>query len=58
LTADNFPWHVVFGVDGTQVDTTIVEGRVLMRGRKLLTLNEEEICAKSRELAARVWERV
>jgi len=58
LAADNFPWHIVFGVDGTQVDTTIVGGRVLMKGRELLTLDEEEIYAKARELAAKVWRRI
>jgi len=58
LTEGNCPWHVIFGVDGTGVDTTIVGGRVLMRDRELLTLDEEEICAKSRELAEKVWQRV
>ena len=58
LTAGNFPWHVIFGVDGTGVDTTIVGGRVLMRNRELLSLDEEEICAKSRELAGKLWKRL
>ncbi len=58
LTAGNFPWHIIFGMDGTGVDTTIVGGRVLMRNRELLVLDEEEICAKSRELAAKTWRRV
>lgn len=58
LTQGNFPWHIIFGVDGTGVDTTIVGGRVLMRNKKLLTLDEEEICAKSRELAGRLWRRL
>ncbi len=58
LNADNLPWHIIFGIDGTGVDTTIVAGRVLMRGGELLTLDEAEICAKSREVAARTWERV
>ncbi len=58
LTGDNFPWHIVFGVDGTRVDTTIVAGQVLMQGGELKTLNEEEICARSRELAGRVWRRL
>jgi len=58
LTADNFPWHIIFGVDGTQVETTIVGGGVLMKGRELLTLDEEEIYAKARELAAKVWRRI
>ena len=29
LTAGNLPWHVIFGLDGTGVDTTIVAGQVL-----------------------------
>lgn len=58
LTEGNFPWHIIFGVDGTGVDTTIVGGRVLMRNRELLTLDEEEICAKSQELAGKLWRRL
>ncbi len=55
LTPNNLPWHVIFGLDGTHVDTTIVAGRVLMRHRQLLTLDEERICTQSRDLAARLW---
>jgi len=58
LTEGNFPWHIIFGVDGTGVDTTIVGGRVLMRNKELLSLDEEEICAKSQELAAKTWRRI
>ena len=58
LTEGNFPWHVIFGVDGTGVDTTIVGGRVLMRDKEILTLDEEEICAKSRECASELWKRL
>ena len=58
LTEGNFPWHIIFGVDGTGVDTTIVGGWVLMRNKELLSLDEEEICAKSRELAGKLWRRL
>jgi len=58
LTAGNLPWHIIFGVDGTGVDTTIVGGKVLMRGKELLTLDEERICAEARELARKVWARI
>jgi putative selenium metabolism protein SsnA len=58
LTEGNFPWHIIFGVDGTGVDTTIVGGRVLMRNKKLLTLDEDRICARSRELAGKLWQRL
>jgi cytosine/adenosine deaminase-related metal-dependent hydrolase len=58
VTDGNFPWHIVFGVSGSHVDTTIVGGKVLMRGRKLLTLDEERIAARGREIAPAVWRRV
>ncbi|MBN1936636.1 MAG: putative aminohydrolase SsnA [Anaerolineae bacterium] len=58
FTAQNAPWHVLFGIDGSGVDTVIVGGRVLMRGRRLLTLDEAEIAAQSRAAAAQLWERI
>jgi len=45
-------------VDGTGVDTTIVGGRVLMRNKELLSLDDAEICAKSQELAGKLWRRL
>jgi cytosine/adenosine deaminase-related metal-dependent hydrolase len=58
LRVGNLPWHIIFGMDGSQVDTTIVGGRVLMRGRRLLTLDEEAIFARAQELARDLWVRV
>ena len=58
LTAGNLPWHMLFGMDGTGVDTTIVAGRVLMRHRELLTLDEAAIAAHARELAGKLWKRI
>jgi cytosine/adenosine deaminase-related metal-dependent hydrolase len=57
LTAGNLPWHIIFGFESSLVTTTIVAGKVLMRDRQLLTLNEADITARSRELAATVWAR-
>jgi cytosine/adenosine deaminase-related metal-dependent hydrolase len=58
LTAGNLPWHLLFGVEASAITTTICAGKVLMRDRRLLTLDEATITARSRELAARVWKRV
>jgi cytosine/adenosine deaminase-related metal-dependent hydrolase len=58
LTAENFPWHLVFGIDGTHVHSTMVAGRWLMRNRALLTLDEERITTESRRLAAALWRRM
>jgi putative selenium metabolism protein SsnA len=57
LTAGNLPWHIIFGFESSMVTTTIVAGKALMRDRQLLTLDEAEITARSRELAAAVWQR-
>jgi len=57
LTAANLPWHLLFGVEASTITATVCAGRVLMRDRRLLTLDEEAIAARSRELAARVWKR-
>ena len=57
LTAGNLPWHLLFGAESSMVTTTICGGRVLMRDKRLLFLDEAEITARSRELAAGVWQR-
>ncbi len=57
LTAGNLPWHIIFGFESSAVTTTIVGGQLLMKDRQLLTLDEEAITARSRELAAEVWQR-
>jgi cytosine/adenosine deaminase-related metal-dependent hydrolase len=57
LSAGNLPWHIIFGFESSMVTTTIVGGKVLMRDRQLLTLDEAAITARSRELATKVWRR-
>jgi putative selenium metabolism protein SsnA len=57
LTVDNLPWQIIFGVSGSLVTTTIAAGKVLMRDRKLLTLDEAAIAARARELSAQAWQR-
>ena len=58
LTAGNFPWHLVFGIDGTHVTHTICAGKLLMKDHELLTLDEQAIAAKAREAAKKVWKKV
>lgn len=57
LSAGNLPWHFLFGYEASMITTTISAGQVLMRDRQLLTLDEVEITARSRELAAALWRR-
>ncbi len=57
LSDGNLPWHILFGFRETMITTTIVDGKVLMKDRELLTLDEKEIAAKACELAVRTWKR-
>ena len=57
LTIGNLPWHIIFGFESSMVTTTICAGKVLMQDRELLTLDEAEITARSREIVPAVWER-
>jgi putative selenium metabolism protein SsnA len=57
ITADNINSHLLFGINGRHVDTTIINGRVIMEDRKLINIDEEKIMARSRELASEVWKR-
>ena len=57
LSAGNLPWHIIFGFEADMVTTTIAAGKLLMKDRQLLTLDEGAITARSRELATEVWKR-
>ena len=55
MTADNLPWHILFGFQDSMVTATIVAGRPLMVGGVLLTLDENEITAKAMEASKATW---
>jgi putative selenium metabolism protein SsnA len=58
LTGDNFLGHLIFGLVDAVVDTTVCRGKILMQDKKILSLDEERISARSRELAPRMWKRL
>jgi putative selenium metabolism protein SsnA len=56
--ATNIEEHITDGFHAGMVTTTMVAGKFLMKDRQLMTLDEEEITARARELAPRVWKRI
>ena len=58
LSRDNFLGHLLFGMVGAVVDTVVCDGRVLMRHKKLVGIDEELIGERSRLLAAKFWKRI
>ncbi|WP_405172591.1 amidohydrolase [Paenibacillus sp. FSL H8-0280] len=47
---------LAYSVNGADVDTTIVNGQILMRGRKLLTIDEDELYREVKVRAKRIVE--
>jgi len=58
MTVDNLPWHILFGFENSMVTGAICAGKVLMKDRRLLFLDEAEIAARSRGLAKKAWGRI
>ena len=46
--------HLVYVTRGSDVQTTIVNGRILMQDRKMLTLKEDDVIREANQLAAKV----
>jgi putative selenium metabolism protein SsnA len=58
LSEANFLGHLIFGLVDAVVDTTVCRGQILMRDKQVLTMDEERIAARSRELAPQMWKRL
>jgi 5-methylthioadenosine/S-adenosylhomocysteine deaminase len=46
--------HLVYAMSGADVDTVLINGKIVMENRKLLTINEEEVMQKVREIAVKI----
>ena len=50
--------HLVFAANGSCVDTTIIDGRIVMQGRQLMLVDEAEVVREANVAFRRVLERV
>ena len=46
--------HLVYAMSGADVDTVLINGKIVMENRKLLTINEAEVMQKVREIAVNI----
>jgi putative selenium metabolism protein SsnA len=58
LSEANFLGHLIFGLVDATVDTTVCRGEILMQNKKILSMDEERMTARSRELAPQMWQRL
>ena len=57
LDGGNFLGHLLFGMAHAPVYATMVGGRFIYRENKLLGVDEKEVLARGREVAAKLWQR-
>lgn len=55
MNASNVNGHILFGMSGRSVVTTVANGRILMKDRRLTQIDEEQTLAHVREGAAKLW---
>lgn len=55
LGPDNLNGHILFGMTGHDVVTTIGNGKVLMKDREVKVIDVEEAMAKTREASKKLW---
>jgi cytosine/adenosine deaminase-related metal-dependent hydrolase len=55
LDAGNLGGHLLFGLGAAPVVHAIVNGRLVLRDGRSTTLDEDQLYARAREVASRVW---
>jgi len=58
LTEDNINSHILFGMMGRSVVTTMIDGKYVMVDRIIQNVDEDKVMEKSREISNRFWGRV
>jgi putative selenium metabolism protein SsnA len=58
LTAESLAGHLLFGLDRSHLRSTMVAGRFVLRERRITTVDEASVLARSRAAAAALWERM
>lgn len=58
MSENNLNSHLLFGVTGKHVVTTVSSGKVLMKDREVICVDEKEVYAKCRELSKKLADRI
>jgi cytosine/adenosine deaminase-related metal-dependent hydrolase len=57
LNGDNIWGHFLYGLVDAPVDTTIIDGRIVMENKQIPGIDEAAIAARAQESARAVWAR-
>ncbi len=57
LNEHSLAGHLMFGLNGSQVDCTMINGRFIMQERQIISVDEPAILAQAQKQAADFWQR-
>jgi cytosine/adenosine deaminase-related metal-dependent hydrolase len=55
---DNFTGHFVYGMDACHVESVIANGRLIVKDRNVLTVNEDDILHFARQMSEKLWKKM
>jgi putative selenium metabolism protein SsnA len=58
LDSGNLPGHLLFGISNAPVDSLMVNGRFVVRGKACVTVDEQRVAARAAARARALWERI
>jgi cytosine/adenosine deaminase-related metal-dependent hydrolase len=58
INKDNFLSHFIFGIESKHVDSVISCGKLIVKNKNVLKVNEKEILEFSREMGKKLWEKM
>lgn len=58
MDGNNVNGHILFGMNGRSVVTTVCNGKVLMKDRKVLVADEKALMQECRESASKLWKSI
>lgn len=58
MDKNNYFGHILFGVSGRSVNTTVINGKVVMKDRVIVNIDEELIYKKARQVAEKLWKKL
>jgi cytosine/adenosine deaminase-related metal-dependent hydrolase len=57
VTAENLYGHLIFGLSSQFVTDVMVDGKWVMKNRRVVGVDEEKICTEAQRVAKKVWQR-
>ncbi|PKO07566.1 MAG: hydrolase [Chloroflexi bacterium HGW-Chloroflexi-3] len=57
INSSNLPWHILFGMHHSMITMTMVAGKILMKNKELVNIDENKIYSQAYRLHKEVWDR-